>query len=276
MFNNLRINIFIYYFVTVIAFLGFTYYFLAVSSVENFYLLTVIIICFIILSGVFISKLAVDPLMEYVANLQNLSKETLHELNLPISTIVTNTQMLSESISDEKNLKRIGRINTACDMLKDRYNELDYLIKTQSREELKENFYVNELVEERVHFFRRIYPFVNFNLTLNKLEILNDKKGLSKVIDNIIDNGVKYSSNSKNIDIKIDNNTLFIQDYGIGMDEVELLRIFDNYYQSNSSMRGYGIGLSMVKRYCDKNKTTLNFKSSPNNGTTVELKFKNK
>ena len=119
---------------TVIAFLGFTYYFLAVSSVENFYLLTVIIICFIILSGVFISKLAVDPLMEYVANLQNLSKETLHELNLPISTIVTNTQMLSKSISDEKNLKRIGRINTACDMLKDRYNELDYLIKTQSRE----------------------------------------------------------------------------------------------------------------------------------------------
>ena len=119
---------------TVIAFLGFTYYFLAVSSVENFYLLTVIIICFIILSGVFIPKLAVDPLMEYVANLQNLSKETLHELNLPISTIVTNTQMLSKSISDEKNLKRIGRINTACDMLKDRYNELDYLIKTQSRE----------------------------------------------------------------------------------------------------------------------------------------------
>ena len=242
----------------------------------NFYLFAVIIICFIILSGIFISNLAVAPLFEYVQNLQNLSKETLHELNLPISTIMANAKMLGKDFSDEKSLKRLGRINAACEMLKERYDELDYMIKTQSEESVKESFFVDELVSDRVAFLSKIYPYVNFNLALEKLEILNDKKGLAKVIDNVIDNGVKYSSNSKTIDIAIRNGALSIKDYGIGMDEVELLRIFDKYYQSNKEMKGFGIGLSMVKRHCDKNGTALNFKSSPNVGTTVTLKFKNK
>ena len=274
MFNNLRISIFIYYFITVVGFVAFSYYFLVVLALENYLVLSIVGICFITLSGVFISKLAVNPLLEYVKSLQNLSKETLHELNLPISTIITNSQMLEKSMDDSKSLKRLGRINSACDMLKERYNELDYMIKMQSKEEIVEEFDVAELVKQRVAFLSKIYPQINFNLRLKNLEILSDKKGLSKVIDNIVDNGVKYSSNSKNIDINIKDRTLEIQDYGIGMDEGELLRIFDNYYQSNTTVSGFGIGLSMVKRFCDKNKIELNFNSTLEVGTRVELQFK--
>jgi len=87
----------------------------------------------------------VDPLQEYVKNLQELSKETLHELNLPISTITTNTQMLQKNLHDEKSMKRVARIASACDMLQERYNELDYLIKMQTKQEIKEHFYLDEL-----------------------------------------------------------------------------------------------------------------------------------
>ena len=274
MFNNLRINIFLYYFITVVGFLAFSYYFLIVLKLNSYLVLSIVGICFIILSGIFISKLAVDPLLEYVTSLQNLSKETLHELNLPISTILTNTQMLEKNLADEKSIKRLTRIKSACEMLKDRYNELDYMIKMQSKEEMIEEFDVSTLIKERVAFLGRIYPQINFNLSLEKLEIKSDKKGLSKVIDNVVDNGVKYSGNSKQIDINIRNRTLCIKDYGIGMDEVELLQIFDNYYQSNSTVSGFGIGLSMVKRFCDKNRIELNFNSTPRVGTKVEFKFK--
>lgn len=274
LFRNLRINIFIYYFISVLGFLGIFHYFLVVVRVENIYLLLVFLLSFVTLSAVFISKLAVDPLVEYATHLQALSKETLHELNLPINTIMTNTQMLSKNLEDPKSLKRIGRINSACEMLQERYDELDYLIKMQSTQELKELFSLDELLKNRVDFLSKIYPHMNFNLELNSLEIEADKKGLSKVIDNIIDNGVKYSENSKNIDIKIEDKALYIQDYGIGMDEVELLHIFDKYYQSNKDMQGFGIGLSMVKRYCDKNDIALNFHSKPKSGTVVKLKFK--
>lgn len=274
MFHNLRINIFIYYLLTVIGFIAVVYYFVDILKIDNLYLLALIILCIIIISGIFISKLAVDPLSDYVHHLQALSKETLHELNLPISTITTNTQMLSKEIENEKNLKRISRINNACNMLQERYNELDYLIKMQTEQDVKEEFRVDELIAQRVSFLQKLYPHIAFHTELSVMELIGDKTGLSKVIDNLIDNAVKYSGDSKDIDIKLENKTLLIQDYGVGMDEVELLQIFDKYYQTNKDMQGFGIGLSLVKRFCDKNAIELNFESSKNVGTIVKLKFK--
>ena len=275
MFRNLRINIFVYYFITVSTFLGILHYLLVIAEVQNVLILAIIMLCFVILSGVFISKLAIDPLSEHVQNLQNLSKETLHELNLPISTIISNSSLLKKSNKDEKSLKRISRIESACEMLRSRYNELDYVIKTQSRQELNEEIELKCLVEQRVDFLHSIYPHINFKLELKETLIFNDLIGISKVIDNIIDNGVKYSKLSTTIDIKLQNHTLEIKDYGCGMDEVELLKIFDNYYQSNENIQGFGIGLSMVKRFCDTNSIQLSFKSKIAKGTTVLLKFKN-
>ena len=274
MFRNLKINIFVYYFVTTSTFLAVLYYFLEKVQTQNIFLLVIFLLCFIVLSGVFISKLAVDPLVEYVENLQNLSKETLHELNLPISTITTNTQMLKKNGSDTKVLKRIERIDRACEMLQQRYNELDYMIKMQTKEDVKELFFVDELIRQRVEFVQHLYPNMQFHLSLEKMEISGDKIGLAKVIDNIVDNGVKYSQNSQIIDIKLKNNILSFQDYGIGMDELELLKIFDNYYQANKEMQGFGIGLGMVKRYCEKNNIDLSFRSKVQEGTTVVLKFR--
>lgn len=229
---------------------------------------------FMLLCGYMIARLSLNPLQEYVKNLQDLSKETLHELNLPISTITTNLNMIKKSVSDAKNLRRLDRIQTACYMLQERYNELDYMIKAQTQKKISESFYLDELIKERVTFLKQIYSHIDFNLDLQRCQILNDKIGLGKVIDNILDNAVKYSQNSTKIDIKLTDKTLYIQDYGCGMDEIELIHIFDNYYQSDNNMKGFGIGLSMVKRFCDTQNILLSFKSKPNMGTTVLLKFK--
>ncbi len=274
MLNNLRLNIFIYYVVTVATFLGMLHYSLVILEIHNIFLLALTMLSFVILSAIFISKLAVDPLSEHIKNLQDLSRETLHELNLPISTIKTNSQMIKKNISDEKALKRLQRIDSACSMLEQRYNELDYMIKTQTLQTVEESFDLNLLIKNRVEFLTSIYPNINFNLELESTQITNDKIGLSKVIDNLIDNGVKYAANSKIIDIKLKHHELSIQDYGCGMDEVELLHIFDNYYQSDKNIKGFGIGLSMVKRFCDKQKIYLSLQSKPNIGTIVTLKFK--
>ena len=237
-------------------------------------LLSIVLLAFIIFSGLAISKLSVDPLTNHLNNLQNLSKETLHELNLPISTILTNLQMLEKSLESEKDLKRAKRIETACQMLKERYNELDYMIKLQSSNVLNEKIDLSELIKQRVDFLKPLYPHVEFNMELKSTHISIDKVGLSKVIDNLIDNGVKYSLNVYKIDIKLQNNILEVKDYGKGMDEVEVVHIFDEYYQNNKEMQGFGIGLSMVKRFCDTNGVVLNLKSKPDNGTTIIMKFK--
>lgn len=274
LFRNQRIYIFVFYFLTVSTFLVTFNYLVYESKVENSLIIMLIFICLIILSAVFISKLAVDPLQAHVTNLQNLSNETLHELKLPISTIKINLQMLEKNLTDVKSLKRIDRIKQASKMLESRYNELDYMIKTQTSLKVEELFFLDELVKQRVEFLQSIYPHISFDLNLQVKQILNDKMGLSKVIDNIIDNGVKYSKSVKIIEIKLENNTLSIKDFGCGMDEVEVVQIFDNYYQTNDSIRGFGIGLGMVKRFCDSNAIILNILSEKNIGTTIILNFK--
>lgn len=274
MFRNLRINIFIYYYLTTLTFLSIFYYFLEIEQTQNLALLILSLVGLISFTGVIISKLSVDPLAQHVNNLQNLSKETLHELNLPISTIMTNIHMLKKSLENEKDFKRISRIESACSMLQERYNELDYMIKLQSSNVTNEDIQLDKLVEQRVEFLKHIYPHVDFNLKLTSTKISSDRVGLSKVIDNLIDNSVKYSQTIHKIDIRLHSNTLEIQDYGSGMDEVELVKIFDNYYQSNENIKGFGIGLSMVKRFCDSNNVLINFISKPKIGTTVILKFK--
>ncbi len=274
LFRNQRIYIFIFYFLTVSTFLVTFNYLTNDLKVSNTFIVMLIFICLIILSAIFISKLAVDPLQEYVTNLQNLSNETLHELNLPISTIKTNLQMLEKKLTDEKSIKRINRIKQASKMLESRYNELDYMIKTQTSLKIEETFLLDKLVKERVKFLQNLYPHISFKLNLNSIQIINDKIGLSKVIDNIIDNGVKYSKDINIIEITLKNHTLSIKDFGCGIDELELIEIFDNYYQTNTRMKGFGIGLGMVKRFCDTNKITLNIISKKDVGTTIILNFK--
>ncbi len=220
------------------------------------------------------ANLAIEPLKKYTQNIQNLSKDTLHELNLPISTIKTNIGMLKKNQQDEKILKRIKRIEMASDMLQQRYDELDYTIKTQTLIDLNEKFSLDELINKRVEFLSGIYPNIKFNLDINNTTIYSDQIGLGKVIDNIINNGVKYAPNSDKIDIVLKDYTLVIQDYGIGMDESELVKVFNNYYQSNTDMQGFGIGLSLVKRFCDKQNIKLRIESIPNETTKIILNFK--
>lgn len=252
------------------------HYFLVILQIESTLILIIVLVSLLSLAGILISKLAIDPLELYTRNLQSLSKETLHELNLPISTIQTNLHMLKKNINDAKDAKRVARIESACSMLSQRYNELDYMIKTQTKQELRETFDLCELIQQRINFLQPLYPQIYFDLAITSVEVFTDKIGLTKVIDNLIDNGIKYSPSSNTIKIELDKDTLCIEDFGIGMDEVELLKIFDTYYQSDQSIKGFGIGLTMVKRFCDTNEIALNFHSQVGVGTKVTLQFKGK
>lgn len=225
-------------------------------------------------AGKILARIAISPLREHFEHLERLSKETLHELNLPVSTIIANVDMLRKNNTDEKTLKRLQRIETAADMLKERYNELDYLIKKQMEKEECRPVELGSLVEQRVAFMKGLYPHVEWDVVCTPMNVILDPIGLSKVIDNIIENGVKYSPKEPIISITLQKNALEICDRGIGMDEITLMRIYDRYYQNDSTMPGYGIGLNLVKRYCDRNNIALHISSRINEGTCVKLEFK--
>jgi len=224
--------------------------------------------------GKLFAKIAIKPLHEHFDHLDRFSKETLHELNLPVSTIATNVALLRKTHTDEKSQKRLERIEQAALMLKNRYDELDYFIQKQMEKEAIETFDVAALVQERVEFLTPLYSNIKWEILTGELLVHADRIGLSKVIDNLIDNGVKYSTQAPQITLKIENRVLSICDQGCGMDEAALVKIFDHYYQSDKNMAGYGIGLGLVKRYCDKHEIKLRVESKLGIGTCIKLTFR--
>lgn len=270
MFRNVQITIFLFFVLTTLLMLTLFFYLKEVLSVP--YLIAVTLL-FVTLAGVVIAKLSIEPLREHFTELEHFSKEILHELNLPINTIMTNAAMLKKNIDDERTLKRFGRIEAACEMLQERYKELDYLIKKQMQHEQIERFDVSQLVRERLHLLKPLYAHVVFSEDLEAISVNIDRIGLAKVIDNLIDNGVKYSPENPTITIACRDNKLTVKDNGRGMDEVELFQIFDRYYQSDENDLGFGIGLGLVKNYCDRYKIKLHVASKKGEGTTMQLDF---
>ena len=271
MFRNFIIPIALFYVVSVLTIVAGIYVIGREFNIESILALLLIALPFSLLLGWMFSKIAIEPLVSHFETLDRFSKETLHELNIPISTIKTNAQMLEKGCLDEKSRKRIARIVSACDLLRGRYDELDYLIRQQMRQERIELIALDELLRERIESLQELYPGYRLEGDLAPVSLKLDKMGFIKVVDNLIDNAVKNSPKGTVVKILLAEHRLQVVDEGRGMDKVELFKVFDRYYQSDASLPGYGIGLALVKRYCDRYRIGLSIDSKPGRGTVVTL-----
>lgn len=207
--------------------------------------------------------------------LEALLKDTLHELNIPLSVIKANLQMLQMAEKDEKNIKRLERIASASEDLYGLYKQIDYHIKREIDVEVREFFYTDDVILSVVERYKILYDVVLIETSLLHVKLYADKQGFMKIISNLLGNALKYNVDNRPILLEQIGNTIVIKDEGIGMSEEELFLIFNRYYQANSAKDGYGIGLSVVKAYCDTFKVGLNIYSRKNKGTKVVLELSN-
>jgi len=213
-----------------------------------------------------------DIINNQTQHLKSVLDETMHEINLPIATIEANSKMLISSLQNQKDLKRLDRINKSAKRLRRLYNILNYNLKKDILTIDRVRIDISQIVQDRVDYFKELNRN-QFILNLKPLFVTIDKIGFEQIIDNIIENAMKYSNRGDKIEIFIEQNSLIIKDYGIGIDSNSLVRIFNRYYQADSSKDGKGLGLWIVKKFCDRENIDLKIVSSPNNGTKVVLDF---
>lgn len=203
--------------------------------------------------------------------LDMLLKDTLHELNIPLSVINANLQMLQADEKDEKKLKRLGRIELASIDLYGLYKEVDYYIKKEIHADVREEFYLDELIFSVVEKQKEVIAEVEITIDILHVTLFADKHGFAKVISNLLHNALKYTPSKQPIFITQEGATLILKDQGIGMSEAELFLAFNRYYQADATNDGHGIGLSLVKAYCDEFKIGMRINSQKNVGTQVLL-----
>ena len=241
---------------------------------DNFVLITIFLLLFGAVLYHFLSKQLLESLFKSDETIQNHIKETLHELNTPVATIQMNTKILQKKEQNEKNIARLNRIEQSCENLLNLYNQMEYNIKEQIDKVNSEEFLVDEIISKSINKFEDIKKDINIVYTSLTLQINTDKNGFEKVIDNLLSNAIKYNKPNGNITISLENNILKIEDTGIGIDTKSLFHIFDKYYQENSLNDGVGLGLNMVKAYCDKYKIDIKIDSTLDIGSIFYLDLK--
>ena len=115
-------------------------------------------------------------------------------------------------------------------------------------------------------------------------KIMIDSEAVSEAIVNLIDNAVKYSTESKFIKMIIGNENGFvfieIQDKGIGISEEDQKKVFDKFYRVSSGLvhttKGTGLGLSLVNQIMDAHKGKIILKSKLGEGSSFKLLFPKK
>ncbi len=85
---------------------------------------------------------------------------------------------------------------------------------------------------------------------------------------------MKYSKRDSKIVIYIEKNKLIVEDSGVGIAQDELSLIYQIYYRNTQEGKGEGIGLSIVKEFCDKNSIVVKIESKKWVGTKVIFDFK--
>ncbi|MDY0194728.1 MAG: HAMP domain-containing sensor histidine kinase [Sulfurovaceae bacterium] len=249
-----------------------SYFFLEVygfSSYSFWFILIVMLFASLALGYIFVSYL-LESKYQMQRNLIFVTDEIIHELNIPLSTITANANMLSRTVQTDKDRARLERIEHAAIRLKRLYESLVYTITKEIAPVKKEQFELSQIIQECTE------PFIaqernQFIFDLSPTIVYADKIGFEQVLENIISNAMKHSPIDKPITILLQLNKLEIIDNGEGMDETQMLHIYERYYQGNIESDGRGIGLAVVKNYCDEEGINIIIYSKKGEGTRVVL-----
>jgi len=106
-----------------------------------------------------------------------------------------------------------------------------------------------------------------------------DKEAIQQVLYNLLDNAYKYSGNSKNIEIMAesagDSVKISIKDFGIGIQREDQHKIFDRFFRGGNeltrSVKGSGIGLTIVKKIIEAHHGNISVESEPGKGSTFTV-----
>ena len=189
--------------------------------------------------------------------------------------IENNKNEVTKSIGEE--LEKIENyIEQALFYARSNTVEKDYYIKKTRLQEI-----VNDSIKKNKNLL--IPEKTILNLHDLDYEVNTDSKWVSFIINQILQNSVKYKKQNHNLELEMSakqgkqNIILTLKDNGIGIKKGEITRVFEKGFTGTngrlSNKKSTGIGLYLCKKLCDKLGTAIELNSIYNEGTEVRIVF---
>ena len=246
------------------------------EAFKNITLFGSIYLLFMGFIGYFLTRLFLKPMKNSYMLLDNFIKDTTHELNTPISAILANIETIDKTKLDEKLQKKINRIEIAARTISNLYQDLTYLLLDKKINSKIQKLNLKALIKQRVNYFNILAKSkrVSFILNLDENVYINaDAKKISKLLDNLISNSIKYNRVGGKIYITLKDRYLSIKDTGFGISKKNINEIFDRFKRFNKSEGGFGIGLNIVYMIAKEFNIDIDIRSKEKIGTEVILRW---
>ena len=231
---------------------------------------------FFLIIGYHLGRLFIAPMRESVETMNRFIQDTTHELNTPVSTILTNLELI-QTLHKCDAQEEMQRIEIASKTLSRIYDDLTYLKLNHRYHRDIRPLDLSGLLEERLAYFRVAIDAKK--LLLQKqirphTVISIDRDDAVRLLDNLISNAIKYNKNGGRLRIKLDDTSLHIQDSGVGIAEEALASIHKRFRRANESEGGFGIGLDIVHQVVKAYGFGLEIRSQIHQGTEVIVSWK--
>jgi two-component system, OmpR family, sensor kinase len=231
---------------------------------------------FMMVLGYFILRLFLKPMRDALHLLDRFIKDTTHELNTPVTAIITNIEMIDKNNLDERLLKKINRIEIGAKTISNIYEDLTFVTLNNQIISNNEEINLSNVLRQRIDYFNSLATLKKITFDLNiedDIFIFCDMKKITKLIDNILSNAIKYNKIAGFIKVNLDDNILSIEDSGKGIKKENLKNLFERYSRFDKSVGGFGIGLNIVSLIAKEYDLKIDVKSEINVGTKVEIKW---
>ena len=216
----------------------------------------------------------------FVERERAFTRDASHEFRTPLTVIkMASDLMLAEQNLDQYSKKCATRIKGAARDMEELIDAFLILARETENEFAEEPIYVADLIRREIKDALIYKEGKDLTIELVEdypLELQTAQKVLSIVLGNLIRNAVLYT-NQGSVLITVQKNAVVIADTGIGMCQEQIKKIFQPYYRAEhynkTKRKGYGVGLTIVKRLSSLFDWLVEVDSEVGVGTTFKIVF---
>jgi signal transduction histidine kinase len=206
-----------------------------------------------------------------------------HDIKGPLRSIIGLTLVGQKDVTDETSLVYFGHILKSTQKLDKLLADLLELTKVKEAKVSKEKINFREMINEALAKFEHMEGYDKLNITVmvkEDAEFYSDKKLLNSIIQNLIENPIKYQDPRKencylDISVTIEEKRVELKfsDNGIGIPYEIQNRVFEMFFKSSERSGDTGLGLYIVKTSVEKLNGHIILDSKPGIGSAFTITF---
>ena len=213
---------------------------------------------------------------EHIERERDFTRDASHELRTPLTVVRLAAGELRRRRLDTQSRATVARIDRAVHEMEETIEALLLLARASRSRLASTAVCLNEIVAhecERARAMTEDRP-VRIEVDVAVPVVIDaDARVLSVLVGNLLRNAVQHTGAGR-IEVRVQGDTLTIVDTGAGIPREDLDAVFEPFVRAaNASRDGHGVGLSIVKRLCDRFGWSVHLESTPGNGTRVRVRF---